>query len=71
MCSSDLCFEVLDGALADGELIAVRQQTVHSFQHPQQDAGTLLGQLFDEEGIIHPGRVTVFHGRSGSIDLSK
>jgi len=30
-------------------------------QHPQQDAGTLLGQLFDEEGIIHPGRVTVFH----------
>ena len=36
------CFEVLDGALADGELIAVRQQTVHSFQHPQQDAGSLL-----------------------------
>ena len=31
------------------------------FQHPQQDAGTLLGQLFDEEGVIHPGRVTVFH----------
>ena len=30
-------------------------------QHPHQDAGTLLGQLFDEEGIIHPGRVTVFH----------
>ena len=30
-------------------------------QHPQQDAGKLLGQLFDEEGIIHPGRVTVFH----------
>ena len=65
------CFEVLDGALADGKLIAVRQQTVQSLQHPQQDAGTLLGQLFDEEGIIHPGRVTVFHGRSGSIDLSK
>ena len=65
------CFEVLDGALADGELIAVRQQTVQPLQHPQQDAGTLLGQLFDEEGIIHPGRVTVFHGRSGSIDLSK
>ena len=55
------CFEVLDGALADGELIAVRQQTVQTFQHPQQDAGSLLGQLFDEEGIIHPGRVTVFH----------
>ena len=55
------CFKVLDGALADGELIAVRQQTVQTFQHPQQDAGTLLGQLFDEEGIIHPGRVTVFH----------
>ena len=30
-------------------------------QHPQQDAGTLLGQLFDEEGVIHPGRVTVFY----------
>ena len=55
------CFKVLDGALADGELIAVRQQTVQTFQHPQQDAGSLLGQLFDEEGIIHPGRVTVFH----------
>ena len=55
------CFEVLDGALADGKLIAVRQQTVQTFQHPQQDAGSLLGQLFDEEGIIHPGRVTVFH----------
>ena len=65
------CFKVLDGALADGKLIAVRQQTVQPLQHPQQDAGTLLGQLFDEEGIIHPGRVTVFHGRSGSIDLSK
>ena len=65
------CFEVLDGALADGELIAVRQQTVQPFQHPQQDAGTLLGQLFDEEGIIHPRRVTIFHGRSGYIDLSK
>ena len=65
------CFEVLDGALADGELIAVRQQTVQTFQHPQQDAGSLLGQLFDEERVIHPGRVTVFHGRSGSIDLSK
>ena len=65
------CFEVLDGALADGKLIAVRQQTVQPLQHPQQDAGTLLGQLFDEEGIIHPGRVTVFHGRSGYIDLSK
>ena len=65
------CFEVLDGALADGKLIAVRQQTVQPFQHPQQDAGTLLGQLFDEERVIHPGRVTVFHGRSGSIDLSK
>ena len=65
------CFKVLDGTLADGELIAVRQQTVQTFQHPQQDAGSLLGQLFDEEGIIHPGRVTVFHGRSGSIDLSK
>ena len=65
------CFEVLDGALADGELIAVRQQTVQPLQHPQQDAGTLLGQLFDEERVIHPGRVTVFHGRSGSIDLSK
>ena len=65
------CFEVLDGALADGKLIAVRQQTVQPLQHPQQDAGTLLGQLFDEERVIHPGRVTVFHGRSGSIDLSK
>ena len=65
------CFKVLDGALADGELIAVRQQTVQPLQHPQQDAGTLLGQLFDEERVIHPGRVTVFHGRSGSIDLSK
>ena len=65
------CFEVLDGALADGELIAVRQQTVHPFQHPQQDAGTLLGQLFDKERVIHSGRVTVFHGRSGYIDLSK
>ena len=65
------CFEVLDGALADGELIAVRQQTVQTFQHPQQDTGPLLGQLFDEERVIHPGRVTVFHGRSGSIDLSK
>ena len=65
------CFEVLDGALADGELIAVRQQTVQPLQHPQQDAGTLLGQLFDEERVIHPGRVTVFHGRSGYIDLSK
>jgi len=31
----------------------------------------LLGQLFDEERVIHPGRVIVFHGRSGSIDLSK
>ena len=65
------CFKVLDGALADGELIAVRQQTVQPLQHPQQDAGTLLGQLFDEERVIHPGRVTVFHGRSGYIDLSK
>lgn len=65
------CFKVLDGALADGELIAVRQQTVQTFQHPQQDAGSLLGQLFDEERVIHPGRVTVFHGRSGYIDLSK
>ena len=55
------CFEVLDGALADGKLIAVCQQTVQPLQHPQQDAGTLLGQLFDEEGVIHPGRVTVFH----------
>ena len=65
------CFKVLDGALADGKLIAVRQQTVQSFQHPQQDAGTLLGQLFDKERVIHPGRVTVFRGRSGYIDLSK
>lgn len=65
------CFKVLDGALADGKLIAVRQQTVQPLQHPQQDAGTLLGQLFDEEGIIYAGGVTVFHGRSGSIDLSK
>ena len=65
------CFEVLDRALADGKLIAVRQQTVQPLQHPQQDAGKLLGQLFDEEGIIHPGRITVFHGRSGYIDLSK
>ena len=32
------CFKVLDGALADGELIAVRQQTVQPFQHPQQNA---------------------------------
>lgn len=55
------CFEVLDGAFADGKLIAVRQQTMQPLQHPQQDAGTLLGQLFDEEGVIHPGRVTVFY----------
>ena len=55
------CFKVLDGAFADGKLIAVRQQTVQPFQHPQQDAGTLLGQLFDEEGVIHPGRVTIFY----------
>ena len=55
------CFEVPAGALADGELIAVRQQTVQPLQHPQQDAGTFLGQFFDEEGIIHPGRVTVFY----------
>ena len=65
------CFEVLDGALADGELIAVRQQTVQTFQHPQQDAGTLLGQLFDEEGVIHPGRVTVFYGQSSCNGLSE
>ena len=55
------CFEVLAGALADGKLIAVRQQTVQPLQHPQQDAGTFLRQLFDKEGVIHPGRVTVFH----------
>ena len=55
------CFEVLDGALADGELVVVRQQTVQPLQHPQQDAGTLLGHLFDEEGIIYAGRVTVFY----------
>ena len=34
---------------------------MQSLQHPQQDAGTFLGQLFDQEGVIHPGRVTVFH----------
>ena len=55
------CFEVPAGAFADGELIAVRQQTVQPLQHPEQDAGTLLGQLFDEEGIIHAGGVSVFY----------
>ena len=65
------CFEVLDGALADGELIAVRQQTVQPLQHPQQDAGTLLGQLFDEERVIHPGKVSVFHRRSSCNGLAE
>ena len=55
------CFKVLDGAFADRKLVVVRQQTLQAFQHPQQDAGKFLGQLFDEERIIYAGRVTVFH----------
>ena len=55
------CFEVLDGALADGELIAVRQQTVQPLQHPQQDAGEFCGQLLNEKRVIDAGRVAVFH----------
>ena len=39
------CFKVLAGAFADGELVVVCQQAFQPFQHPEQDAGKLLGQL--------------------------
>ena len=65
------CFEVLDGALADGELIAVRQQTVQPFQHPQQDAGEFCGQLLNEKRVIDAGRVAVFHRRSSCNGLAE
>ena len=55
------CFEVPAGALADGELIAVRQQTVQPLQHPEQNAGEFCGQLLNEEQVIDAGRVAVFH----------
>ena len=55
------CFEVPAGALADGELIAVRQQTVQPLQHPEQDTGEFCGQLLNEERVIDAGGVSVFY----------
>ena len=55
------CFEVPARALADGELIAVRQQTVQPLQHPEQDTGEFCGQLLNEERVIDAGGVSVFY----------
>ena len=65
------CFEVPARALADGELIAVRQQTVQPLQHPQQDAGEFCGQLLNEKRVIDAGRVAVFHRRSSCNGLAE
>lgn len=54
------CFKVPAGAFADGELVIVRQQTLQSFQHPEQDAGEFCGQLLNEVRVIDAGRAAVF-----------